>query len=282
MKKIILSVLVLCVSITINAQIETPQPSPAASVMQKVGLTTVTIDYSRPGVKGRTIMGDLVPYGKIWRTGANARTKVTFSTDVTIDGNPLKKGTYAIFTKPSATAWDIYLYTEHKGSGAPRDWDDTKVAAQIRVTPEEMPMLIETFTMTLDEVTSNSAVIGMLWENTYVGLPFEVPTDALVSAAINRTMKGPSSQEMYAAAVYYLQAGKDIKQAQEWVDKAIELTADAPKFWMLRQQALIHAKAGNNSKAIAAAKNSLALAKAAGNDAYVKMNTAFLKKMGAM
>ena len=281
MKKIVLSLFVIAISFSTNAQIETPQPSPFSKITQKVGLTDVTLEYSRPGVKGRTVFGDLVPYGKIWRTGANSRTKITFSTDVTIDGKPLKKGTYALFTKPSATTWDVYFYTDYKGGGAPQKWDDAKVAAQVRATVIPMPMKIETFTMTFDDLTNNSAMLGMLWEEVYVGLKFEVPTDAMVSKAIKTLMAGPSANDMYASAVYYLESGKDIKKAQTWIDKAVEMTSEKPRFWYLRQQSLIHAKAGNKKGAVAAAKLSLLHAEKAGNAGYIKMNKASLKEWGA-
>jgi len=282
MKKIILSLFVAAFALSANAQIKTPAPSPSQKIEQMVGLTDVTLEYSRPGAKGRTIFGDLVPYGEVWRTGANARTKITFSTDVTIDGQSLKKGTYAIFTKPSKTSWDVYFYTEYKGSGAPREWDDTKVAAKMTVTPEVITMSVETFTITFDNLTNNSAVIGILWENTYVGLKFETPTDAMVSKQITAVMNGPEAGDYYASAIYYLQSGNDIKKAQMWIDKAIKMSADAPKYWMLRQQSLIHAKAGNTKGAIAAAKESLKHAEIAKSAGYIKMNKASLKEWGAM
>ncbi|MGB0879620.1 MAG: DUF2911 domain-containing protein [Polaribacter sp.] len=267
----------------VTAKVIAPQPSPFSKVEQKVGLTDVVLEYSRPGVKGRTVFGDLVPFGKVWRTGANARTKVTFSTDITIDGNVLKKGTYAIFTKPEKDSWDVYFYTDYKGGGAPKDWDDTKVAAQVRVTVQAMPMKIETFTMTFDDLTNNSAVLGILWENAYVGVPFSVPTDKAVMASIDEVMKGsPDSNAYYSAAVYYKSENKDINQALTWIDKAIEMTSEDPKFWMVRQQSLIHAKAGKVETAIAAAKKSLELAEKAGNDDYIKMNKASLKEWGAL
>jgi len=282
MKKILLSLFVVAVSISTNAQIETPAPSPFQKVEQKVGLTDVTLEYSRPSMRGRVIFGGLEDFGKVWRTGANARTKITFSSDVTIDGKSLKKGTYAIFTKPGKTSWDVYFYTEYKGNGAPRQWDDAKVAAQIKVTPKTMPMAFETFTISFDNLTKNSAVLGILWEKTYVGVKFETPTDAMVTKSIEKIMGGPSAQDLFAASGYYLDAGKDINKAQIWIDKAVEMTSERPRFWYLRQQSLIHAKAGKTKTAIAAAKESLKHAKIANNSTYIKMNQASLKEWGAM
>ncbi|WP_299062350.1 DUF2911 domain-containing protein [uncultured Polaribacter sp.] len=282
MKKIILSLFVIAFAFATNAQIKTPQPSPFQKTEQIVGLTDITLEYSRPGVKGRTIFGDLVPYNEIWRTGANANTKITFSTDVTIDGNTVKKGTYTIFTIPTEKSWEVIIH-EYKKSGTPKKLDETKVIAKVNVATQDIPMIIETFTITFDDMTNNSAVLGMMWENTYVGLKIETPTDVMVSEQIEATMSGtPSANDYSAAAAYYLSAGKDIKKAQTWIDKAVDMNADNPKFWILRRQALIHAKAGNKKRAIKAAKASLALAEKAGNKGYVKMNKASLKEWGAM
>lgn len=282
MKKIIVSLFVLAIAQVTNAQIETPQPSPFQKIEQKVGLTDVTLEYYRPSTRGRTVMGDIVPYGKVWRTGANANTKITFSTPVIIGETTLEKGTYALYTIPNEKSWEVIFYSEANNWGNPQKWDDEKVAAKATATVDTMPFKAETFTITFDDLTNNSAVLGFIWENTMVSLPFKVPTDAIVSKNIEKAMQGVGAADYYAAAVYYLQAEKDIKQAQTWIDKAITMTSDSPKFWYLRQQALIHAKAGNTKGAIAAAKESLKLAEKAGNDGYVKMNTASLKEWGAL
>jgi hypothetical protein len=179
-------------------------------------------------------------------------------------------------------SWEVYFYTEHDGGGTPEKWDDSKVAAKVTAEVYPMPMKIETFTMTFDDLTSNSAVLGMLWSDAYVGVKFDVPTDKMVSAAIDKTMKGPGAGDYYAAAVYYLQEGKDINQAKMWIDKAISMAGDKAPFWQLRQQSLIYAKAGDKKGAIAAAKKSLAASEAAGNADYVKMNKDSLKEWGAM
>lgn len=134
----------------------------------------------------------------------------------------------------------------------------------------------------INDLSNGGANLAILWEDTYVAIPFSVPTDAKVSASIDKAMAGPSSDEYYAAAVYYLEEGKDIKKSVEWIDKAVEMTKAQPRFWYLRQQSLIHAKAGNKKEAIAAAKASLAGAKAAKNADYVKMNEASLKEWGAL
>ncbi len=266
----------------VNAQIETPQPSPFSKVEQKVGLTDVSLEYSRPNMRGRTIFGDLVPYAKMWRTGANKNTMITFSNDVTVDGKVLKAGAYAIFVTPSEKSWEVVLYSDTENWGTPREWDDSKVAAKVTAEVYPLPIKIETFTMSFDDLSNDSAVLGMMWENVYVGLKFEVPTDKSVSEAIDKIMAGPGANDYYAAARYYLEADKDIATATKWIDIAVDMTKDEPRFWWLRQQSLIHAKAGNKTKAISAAKASMAGAKEAKNDDYVKMNMDSLKEWGAM
>lgn len=282
MKKLLLVFAVFAMAFNANAQIETPQPSPFSKIEQKVGLTDVTVEYSRPNMRGRTIFGDLVPYDKMWRTGANKNTMISFSTDVMVGGKTLKAGSYAIFVTPSEKSWEVVFYSDTENWGTPRNWDDSKVAAKVSADVYPLPMKIETFTLSFDDLTNDSAVLGMMWENVYVGVKFEVPTDATVSASIKKVMEGPGADDYYAAARYYLEADKDIKQAAQWIDKAIEMTKDEPRFWWLRQQSLIHAKAGNKDKAIAAAKASMAGAKEAKNDDYVKMNMESLKEWGGM
>ena len=258
---------------TTKLKITTPQPSPKATVEQRVGLTDISVEYSRPGVKGRAIFGDLVPFGKTWRTGANSNTKVTFSSDVSIDGQTLNAGSYGLYTVPNENSWEVMFYSESDNSGVPRDWDDTKVVAKTSIEVYSMPMNVETFTITFDDVSGTSATLGILWEKTYVGIKFEVPTDKLVSDTIAAVMAAsPEVGDYYNAAIYYRQQDLDIKKANEWMEKAMSLT-EKPAFWQLRQQSLIYAKMGDTDKAIAVAEKSLELSKEAENEAYIKMNT---------
>ncbi len=268
-KKLLIALLFVGV-ISANAQIKTPAPSPFSKVEQVVGLTDVTLEYSRPAMRERTIFGNLVPFDKVWRTGANARTKITFSDDVTIAGDTLKKGTYAIFTKPAADSWEVYFYTDYAGGGAPRNWDDSKVALKTTAKTESMPMPVQSFTMSFDDLNETSGVIGMLWENTYVGVKFNVPTDAITSKSIESVMSGPSANDYNNAASYYRKNSKDLKQALIWSTKATELNKNA--YWMMREKSLIHAAMGDKKGAIEAAKKSMEVAEKAGNADYVKMN----------
>jgi hypothetical protein len=282
MKKLVLFAFALTLMFSVNAQIETPQPSPFTKIEQKVGLTDVTLEYSRPSMKGRKIFGDLVPYGKIWRAGANKNTMITFSSDVVIGGNELKAGSYAIFVTPNEKSWEVVFYSDTENWGTPREWDDAKVAAKVSSEVFDLPMSIETWSIGFDDLANDSVVVGFIWENTYVGVKIEVPTEKAVTASIEKAMAGPAANDYYSAAVYTLSTKKDLDKALMWIDKAVEMTKDQPRFWYLRQQSLIHAANGKTKTAIAAAKKSLEGAKKAGNDDYVKMNTDSLKEWGAM
>ncbi|MCF6308252.1 MAG: DUF2911 domain-containing protein [Flavobacteriaceae bacterium] len=280
MKKLILLFFGLTLTFNANSQIKTPQPSTSQKIVQTVGLTEVVLEYSRPSMRGRTIFGGLVPYNEIWRTGANANTKITFSDAVTIGGKELKAGSYAIYTKPNAQSWEVYFYSDSNNWGNPKEWDETKVAAVVKTNIFPMSMKIETLTMTFDDITNDSANLGMLWENVYVAVPIKFNTDETVSASIESTMNGPSAGDYYTSAVYYLNSDKDIEKAKNWIDKAIEMS-DKPAFWYYRQQSLIYSKSGDKKGAIKAAKESLRLATEAGNDDYVALNNKSLKEWGA-
>jgi hypothetical protein len=281
MKKIMLLVAIFATSFMTYSQIQTPAPSPFAKLEQKVGVTDFTLEYSRPSMKGRTIFGDLVPFNKMWRTGANANTKITFSTDVIIEGKLLKAGSYAIYTIPYDGKWEVIFYADASNWGLPEKWDEEKAVAKTVPVSYPLPMDIETYTMSFDNLNNDSVVLGMMWEKTYVGVKIDVPTHKIVMMKIEEAMKGkPSGDEMYAAAVYYSQNGEDINRAKEWIDEAIKMS-ETPQFWKLRQQSLIYAKSGDTKGAIAIARKSLAAAQEAGNDDYVKMNMDSLKEWGA-
>ncbi|UOY06231.1 DUF2911 domain-containing protein [Muricauda sp. SCSIO 64092] len=282
MKKLGFLSLFAVLALTVNAQMQTPQPSPSSELEQMVGLTEVEVEYARPSMKGRTIFGDLVPYGQLWRTGANKNTTVSFSDDVKIGGKDVKAGKYAIFTKPGEAVWEVIFYTDTENWGTPRNWDASKVAATVKVEVMKMPMKVETFTITIDDLTNNGANLGILWEDVYVGVPFEVPTAEKAQKSIESTMAGPSARDLYSAASYYYEEGLDMEKAREWIDKAVAMDTKGEQYWVLRRQSLIHAKLGDKKAAIAAAKKSLAAAEAAGNQDYVKMNKDSLMEWGAL
>ncbi|MEH6538297.1 MAG: DUF2911 domain-containing protein [Psychroserpens sp.] len=282
MKKLLLVFAVSAMTFTSYAQIETPAPSPSAKFEQKVGLTDITIEYSRPSVKGRTVFGDLEPYGGLWRTGANKNTVITFSDDVTIAGQDVKAGAYAMFTKlNSAEQWDVIFYNDTNNWGTPAEWDDSKVVATAKVNVMQLPFSVETLAIDINNITAKGGTIDIIWEKAYVGIPFTVPTDKTVSASIDKIMAGPSANDYYASAVYYLNSGKDVKKAKMWIDKAMSMI-EKPGFWQVRQQSLIYAAAGDKKGAIDLAKKSMAGAKEAKNENYVKQNMASLKEWGAM
>lgn len=284
MKKFTLLLFAVSMCFSLEAQIQTPAPSPSSTLEQKVGLTDVTVKYSRPAMKGRTIFGDLVPYGAIWRTGANENTTITFSDDVTIKDKPLKAGTYAIYTRPDEAVWEVFFYTATDNWGNPAEWDASKVAATVKVETFDIPMPIESFTITFDDLHNNGGTLGIMWENTYVGVDFIVPTVDKALKSIKTTMESKddlTANDYFAAGSYYFAEGMNMEQAKEWVNKAVEMDG-GKSYWMMRTQSLIYAKLGDKEAAIEAAKKSLAAAQAAGNPDYVKMNKDSLKEWAKM
>lgn len=281
MKKIFLTAsLVLALALTSNAQIQTPQASPHALVEQTVGLTTVKIEYSRPSARGRLVYGELVPFGRVWRTGANANTTVSFSDDVKIDGKTIKAGKYALYTQPKADFWDIILYTDTNNWGTPEKWDDTKEAVRVTVRPEAISRHVETLTIGMNALDSDYGFLEIAWEKTMVALKIEVPTKATALKSIEEAMSGPTQGAYFAAAQYYYQSNADMNKALTWINQAIEKTEkgkDVP-FYILRQKSLIQAKLGDKTGAIETAKLSLAGAQKANNADYIKMNQDSIKE----
>lgn len=274
MRKIITLLAVVLANLALEAQVKTPQSSPLAKIDQVVGMTNVQIEYSRPSAKGRTVYGDLVPFGKNWRTGANANTTISFSEDVTIGGKQLKKGKYALFTTPRADSWDVIFYTETNNWGLPAQWDESKVALKTTVKPETLNKSVESFSIFLNNLSNDSGVLELSWERTMVSVPFNVPTQEAALKSIEKTLAGPSAGDYFSAAQYFYQTNGDMNKALTWINNAVSMTPsgnDAP-FWYLRLKSLIQAKAGDKKGAIATAKESLALSVKAGNADYEKMN----------
>ncbi|NBB89561.1 MAG: DUF2911 domain-containing protein [Bacteroidetes bacterium] len=270
MKNLVLSLfLSLMMGLSMQAQITVPAPSPLAKMEQIVGLTEVHLEYSRPSAKGRTIFGGLVPYNKLWRTGANAATKVTFSEDVVIEGQELEAGSYALFTIPGENEWTIILNTDTEQGGT-GNYDEEKDALRVTVKPQSLTEFVETFTIGINNITSSSATLNLRWENTEVIVPFTVYTDDQVEANIAAVMAGPSARDYYNAASYYLAEGKDPNQALVWINKHLEM--DEPKFWTLLAKSKIQAEAGDLKGAIQTAEQSKKMAMEAGYDVYVKRN----------
>jgi hypothetical protein len=270
MKKIFTAILVVVTTVAF-AQIKTPQPSPLSKVEQKVGLTDFTVEYSRPSKKGRIIFGDLVPYGEMWRTGANASTKISFSTGVRIHGEFVPQGTYALYTIPGKTEWTIILHKNlsYWGTGGD-DYKAEEDQLRFTVNPTDLKGTIETLTLEFANLTDESADLQLKWDNTEVTIPITVEFDDVVMQQIKDAMT-ISTGTYYTAARYYLDHDKDMEQALEWINKALE---GGDKYWYLRQKALILAKLERYEEAIEVAKASKTLAAQAKNNGYVKMNEA--------
>jgi len=269
MKKIYLFTILIC-GFSFG-QIQTPQPSPFSKIEQVVGLTDVTINYSRPALRNRVIMGELVPYGEMWRAGANANTTIEFSDAVVLGGQKLEAGKYAIFIRPGVSMWEVFFYTKTDNGGLPGEWDPKAVAAVAEIPTTTLENPVESFTISIDDLDQNGAQLNFRWEKTQASLKLEVPTDSKTMASIEKTMQGePKAQDYYSAAIYYRETGRDLKKAKDWISKAIEM--DSGKYWMYRQQALILHALNENEAAIAASQTSLKLAIEAGNQDYVRLN----------
>jgi tetratricopeptide (TPR) repeat protein len=271
MKKIILGLVLSFLSVGMNSQVKTPQSSPKAVVSQMVGLTEVELEYSRPSAKGRTVFGNLVPFGSMWRTGANANSTISFSEDVVSYGKSLKKGKYAIFTIPKVDSWEVLFYSKTDNWGNPEDWNEADVALRTNVKPEFLNRNVESFTIEINNLDNNFAHLNLIWEKTLVAVKFEVPTQKMAMASIEKTLAGPTAGDYFSSAQYFFQSNGDLNKALEYCNKALELNKDKP-FWYTRLKSLIQAKLGDYKGAIETAKVSLLAASNAKNNDYIKMN----------
>jgi hypothetical protein len=271
MKRVFLATLTLIV-FNYNAQITTPKASPLAKIEQKVGLADITISYSRPGKKDRVIFGEVVPYGEIWRFGANENTKITSSDALIFGKDTLKAGTYALFTKPNKDNWEVYFYTETTNWGTPEKWDDQKVALKMTAPVVALNDVVENLTISIDNFHNAGATIQFSWDKTRINIPFTLNTKDKVLASIKKTMDGPTAGDYYSAASYYFQEKLDMKQALTWCTKAVEMRPEA--YWMSRLMAQLQAANGDYKGAIETAKKSIAAAEKDGDNNYVRMNKA--------
>ncbi|MFN5149034.1 MAG: DUF2911 domain-containing protein [Flavobacteriia bacterium] len=272
MKNTVLSTLFAAVTISLSAQIQRPMASPQGKIEQKVGLTDLKIEYYRPSKSGRNVFGDVVPFNELWRTGANENTKFTASDAVVFGTDTLKAGTYAIFTKPAADSWEVFFYTETTNWGTPDTWDESKIALRTKAKVVALNDVVETFTISVENITTKSAELNVSWDKTRATLPFTVPTAAKMQINIDKAMAGPSGGDYYAAAEFYYKEKKDMTKALEWVNKSVEARPDA--YWILRLKSQIQAELGDYKGAVATAKLSLAAAEKDENKAYVDMNKA--------
>ena len=275
MKKLIFAVIAACSLFIAEAQLKTPAPSPTQNVKQDFGLASIELSYSRPGVKGRKIFGDVVPFGQVWRTGANEATTITFGDEVTIGGVKVPAGKYGLVTIPDKKSWTIIISKQTditNPESYKKDMDAVRVTANVNTTKAA----VESFTMQFANVKSTTCDLQIMWDKSAVVLPIATEIDSKIMANIDKEMKG-DKPPYFQAAMYYMNNGKDLNQALAWFNKAVEAQPDA--FWVQHQWANCLAKLGQKNEAKAAALKSKELAIAAKNDDYVKLNDKLLKEL---
>jgi hypothetical protein len=278
MKKLILAA---CAALTLSGAFAqtliTPPASPTQTVKQDFGLSSIELSYSRPGIKGRKVFGDLVPYDKVWRTGANSATTITFGKDVLIGGKKIPAGKYGLVTIPGKENWAIII-TKQLNATSPDAYKEDNDVVRVAAKPTELKDKLETFTIQFADVMPNTCSLQIMWENTAVSLPISSDADAEVMKNINDVMN-KDNKPYYNAAVYYLQNGKDLNQALAWFDKAIELNTNPNPYWMHHQRANCLAKLGRKKEARDAAEKSKAMAITAKNEDYVRLNNNLLASL---
>ncbi|MDB4134904.1 DUF2911 domain-containing protein [Flavobacteriaceae bacterium] len=263
--------LCLLLSFNIFSQIQTPAPSPATNVQQTIGLTDITLEYARPSVRNRVVFGNLVPFNKIWRTGANENSIISFSTSIKIGDTDVPAGKYSVYTIPNENSWEFILYSDYNNWGLPSDWDENKVVVRQKFTPIKLENKMESFKFALDDLTNNSFTLGITWGYFYLPVEIKLPTTSIVMSSIEEVLKDPTSSDLYKAAVYLLQENRDLRMAKEWMNQSIAMMEN-PRFYQLRQQSLIYAALKDYKMAIKVAKSSLEKSILAGNADYEKMN----------
>jgi len=276
MKKILFSVLFLFACCCLYAQsLRTPAPSSTQSIKQEFGLSNVEISYSRPGVKGRNIFGNLVPFGKVWRTGANNATTITFGDDVNIGGTKVAAGKYGLLTIPDQNQWTIII-TKQLDVTSPAAYKQDQDVVRLTAKPEDLPFSLETFTIFFNDVKSTSMNVELVWDKTAVAFPVTTEIDSKIMAQIDNVMAADNCP-YYNAAMYYVENGKDQNKAIDRFNKAVEQNPKA--YWAYYQRASLLAKMGKKQEAIASANKSIEAAKEAKNDDYVKLNEDLLKTL---
>jgi tetratricopeptide (TPR) repeat protein len=276
MKKLFLLVAASYIFFSSEAQqLTTPQPSPTANIKQNFALSSIEISYSRPGVKGRKIFGDLVPYGKVWRTGANNATTINFGEDVMIGGKKVAAGKYGLLTIPGETEW-TFIITKQLDVTSPAAYKQDQDVVRVKAKPETIPFSIETMMINVDNIKSNSCVIGLAWDNVYASFEVTSDVDSKVMEQIKGSMEN-DNRPYFAAALYYIDNGKDLNKAVEWLDKAYAQNPEA--FWVLYQKARAQKMLGKKSDALATSNKSIEIAKKAKNDDYVALNEKLQKEM---
>lgn len=271
MKKLISTVLsTLLIASSVSAQIDTPRPSPMATVTQKIGLTEFSITYSRPSAKDRKVFGDVVEMDKLWRTGANMATVFKADSEFMIDGQTIPAGEYALFAIPGVAEWTMILSKTAKQSGT-SNYKQEEDQLRFKVKSQSYPSKTETFTIQFANLRDDAGSVQLIWENTLVAFDVNVKFDDRVMKQIDEVMAGPGSGAYYNAASYYYKNNKDLKKALEWVNKSLE---SGERYWVLSLKAQIQAGLQDYSGAVMTASKAKDLASKEGDDAYVKMNEA--------
>ncbi|RAI94089.1 DUF2911 domain-containing protein [Algoriphagus yeomjeoni] len=268
----------LCSIVSFAQQIQMPQASPSAKIAQKVGLTDVTVDYSRPSTKDRKIFGELVPYGQVWRTGANGATVLSFSTDVIIDGKNIPAGQYALYSIPGKSEWTMILSKNIKLWGA-IGYQQSDDILRFKAQPAKLSKKNETFEISFANMTDTGSDLSLKWENTRVDFRIETEVDPLVMAQIKEyVIDGDSTDPslLYSAASYYYTNEKDLNQAYDWINESV--SAD-PKYWTMHLKAKIEAALGKKTEAVETATEAIDLAEEAGNPDYVGLNERLIKSL---
>lgn len=252
--------------------LRTPAASSTQTVKQDFGLTSIELSYSRPSMKGRTIFGELVPYGAVWRTGANNATTVSFADEVIIGDKKVPAGKYGLLSIPNAGEWTLIL-TRQLDVTSPAAYKPEMDVVRVKATPQSLPFSIETFTMMFSNVTASAIDLQIIWEETAVTLPIRQDVEARVMAQIENAMN-KDTRPYAQAAQYYVENGKDLNKAAQWFDKATEMNPN--QYWVWYQKANCLAKLGRKADATAAARKSMELATAAKNTDYVTLNEKLL------
>ena len=276
MRKFIFCIIAVAIFFLPKAQsIKTPFPSPPQTIKQDFGLSSIELSYSRPGVKGRKVFGDLVPFGKVWRTGANNATTIDFADDVTIGGTKIPAGKYGLLTIPDKDNWTIII-TKQLDVTNPTAYKQEMDVVRASVKPMMLKDKIETFTMQFANVKPSTCELEIIWDNTGVVLPISEDVESVVMKQIDDALN-KDNRPYFQAAMYYLDSGKDLNQAVTWFDKAIQQQPDG--YWIYHQRANALAKLGKKDEAKASAQKSIELAKEAKNDDYVRLNEKLLEQL---
>ena len=262
-------------AITSRAQIKMPQPSSTQTIKQDFGMGSVELTYSRPNAKGRKIFGDLVPYTKLWRTGANAATKLVFTDVVEMGGKKIDTGTYVLYTIPGIESWEIILNKGVQNWGID-GYKESEDVVRFKVIPMKMKEKMETFTMQFSDIKPESCELKVMWEKVVVSIPITTNIKDRLKAQIDAALL-TDKKPYWQAAQFYNEYENNSKKALEYCSKAIEGNDKA--YWMWLYKAKIQKENGDKAGAKESATRSLELAKEAKNDDYVKMNEELLKKL---